>query len=75
MEDFLNTCQDSLSTGNRIGQLEKIARVGNFNNIDLIENPLLDYYKEQFSFEITPNLMEYLTYLYYIPEMRNDNNE
>ena len=73
VEDFMNTCQESLSTGNRIGQLEKIARVGNFNNIDLIEKPLLDFYKEQYGFEVTPNLMEYLTYLYYMPEAQNDN--
>ena len=72
VETFLNSCQESLSTGNRIGQLEKIARIGNFNNIDSIENPLMEYYKDEFGFEITPNLMEYLNYLYYKPEILDD---
>ena len=50
-----------------ISTLEKIARINNFNDIDHIENPLLQYYKSQFNFEISPNLnslLEFLNYIY-----------
>lgn len=62
-ELFLNTSQKSLNNGNAISTLEKIARINNFNDIDRIENPLLQYYKSQFNFEISPNLNSLLEFL------------
>ena len=62
-ELFLNTSQESLNNGNAISTLEKIARINNFNDIDHIENPLLQYYKSQFNFEISPNLNSLLEFL------------
>jgi len=62
-ELFLNTSQESLNNGNAISTLEKIARINNFNDIDRIENPLIQYFKNQFNFEVSPsfnNLLEYL---------------
>ena len=67
-QDVLNTCHTSLDTGNRIGVLEKIARIGNFNDLDKIESPLIDYVHEEYNFEVTPNFDEYLYYMYYKPE-------
>lgn len=67
-QDVLNTCHTSLETGNRIGVLEKIARIGNFNYIDKLETPLIDYYKNEYNYEVTPNLDDFLYYMYYKPE-------
>jgi hypothetical protein len=67
-QDVLNTCHTSLETGNRIGVLEKIARIGNFNYIDKLETPLIDYYKNEYNYEVTPNLEDFLYYMYYKPE-------
>lgn len=67
-QDVLNTCHTSLETGNRIGVLEKIARIGNFNDLDKIESPLIDYIHEEYNFEVTPNFDEFLYYMYYKPE-------
>ena len=64
----MNTCHTSLETGNRIGVLEKIARIGNFNDLDKIESPLVDYIHEEYNFEVTPNFDEFLYYMYYKPE-------
>lgn len=62
-ELFLNTSQESLNNGNAISTLEKIARINNFNDIDRIENPLIQYYKKQFNIEIKPNFNDLVTFL------------
>ena len=62
-QDMLNTSQYSLSTGNRISTLEKIARINDFNDINRIEIPYLEFNREQFNFEITPNFSEYLYFM------------
>ena len=62
-EDFLNTSQESLSTGNAISTLEKIARINNFNDLFRTETPLLSEYVKQFNIEVNPNLNEYVYFL------------
>ena len=62
-EDFLNTSQESLSTGNAISTLEKIARINNFNDPFRTETPLLSEYVKQFNIEVNPNLNEYAYFL------------
>ena len=62
-EDFLNTSQESLSTGNAISTLEKIARINNFNDPFRTETPLLSEYVKQFNIEVNPNLNEYVYFL------------
>ena len=62
-EDFLNTSQESLSTGNAISKLEKIARINNFNDPFRTETPLLSEYVKQFNIEVNPNLNEYVYFL------------
>lgn len=62
-EDFLNTSQESLSTGNAISMLEKIARINNFNDPFRTETPLLSEYVKQFNIEVNPNLNEYVYFL------------
>ena len=74
-QKFMNTCHNSLNTGNRISGLEKIARVGYFNDVDRIEYPLLDYLKDEFNFEITPNFVEYLHYMYNMPDAKSVKEE
>lgn len=74
-QKFMNTCHNSLNTGNRISGLEKIARVGYFNDVDRIEYPLLDYLKDEFNFEITPNFVEYLHYMYNMPDAKSIKEE
>ena len=62
-EDFLNTSQESLSTGNAVSTLEKIARINNFNDPFRTETPLLSEYVKQFNIEVNPNLNEYVYFL------------
>lgn len=62
-QDFLNTSQESLSTGNSISTLEKIARINNFNDPFRTEPPFLTEYAKQFNISITPKLDEYMYYL------------
>lgn len=62
-EDFLNTSQESLSTGNAISTLEKVARINNFNDPFRTETPLLSEYVKQFNIEVNPNLNEYVYFL------------
>ena len=63
VQDFLNTSQKSLSTGNAISTLEKTARINNFNDVFRIEQPLLNYYQKQYNIEINPALENYVYYL------------
>ena len=63
VQDFLNTSQKSLSTGNAISTLEKTARINNFNDVFRIEQPLLNYYQKQYNIEINPALENYVFYL------------
>lgn len=63
VEKFLNTSQRSLTTGNAISTLEKIARIGDFNDITKIEVPMLQYYKSQYNCEVSPNLNSLYEYL------------
>ena len=63
VQDFLNTSQKSLSTGNAISTLEKTARINNFNDVFRIEQPLLNYYQKQYNIEINPTLENYVYYL------------
>ena len=63
VQDFLNTSQKSLSTGNAISTLEKTARINNFNDVFRIEQPLLNYYQQQYNIEINPALENYVFYL------------
>ena len=72
-QDLLNTCYVNPDTGNRIGVLEKIARIGNFNYIDKIDTPLIDYIRDEYNFEITPNFNEYVYYMNYKPIKKNEN--
>lgn len=62
-QDFLNTSQTSLSTGNYISTLEKIARINNFMDPFRVEPPLLNEYVKEFNIEVNPNLNEYIYYL------------
>lgn len=62
-QDFLNTSQTSLSTGNYISTLEKIARINNFMDPFRVEAPLLNEYVKEFNIEVNPNLNEYIYYL------------
>lgn len=63
VETFLNTSQESLSTGNRISTLEKIARINNFMDPFMTEPPYLSEYSKEFNIEVNPNLNEYIYYL------------
>ena len=63
VQDFLNTSQKSLSTGNAISTLEKTARINNFNDVFRIEQSLLNYYQKQYNIEINPALENYVFYL------------
>lgn len=51
-ELYLNTMYLSLDTNRNISALEKIARIGNFNDISKIENQLLSHYSNEFGNEI-----------------------
>lgn len=62
-QDFLNTSQTSMSTGNYISTLEKIARINNFMDPFRVEPPLLQQYAEEFNIEVNQNLNEYMYYL------------
>lgn len=68
-ETFLNTSHYSLTTNNNISILEKIARINSFNDISVLEQPLLSHYKNQFGIEITPNISQFIYYLNNIPEV------
>ena len=63
VQDFLNSSQKSIDTGNYISMLEKIARINNFNDPFKIENSLLQYYQRQYNIEINPILKDYVYYL------------
>lgn len=63
VQDFLNTSQKSLTTGNAISTLEKTARINNFNDVFRVEQPLLNYYQKQYNIEINPALENYVYYL------------
>lgn len=71
-QDILNTCYVNPETGNRIGVLEKIARIGNFNYIDKIDTQLIDYLRDEYNFEITPNFNEYVYYMNNKPVKKNE---
>ena len=49
---FANTMYTSLDKNRNISALEKIARIGNFNDIDRIENALLMHYENQYANEM-----------------------
>ena len=71
VETFLNTSQESLSTGNAVSTLEKIARINNFNDPQRIETPLLTEYYKQFNIEVNPNLNEYMYYLNHMGQIEH----
>lgn len=71
-EKFLNTSQRSLTTGNAISTLEKIARIGDFNDITKIEIPMLQYYRAQYNCEVSPNLNSLLQYLNSKEDIQHD---
>ena len=48
---FINTMYLSLDKNRNISALEKIARIGNFNDIDKIETKLLMHYENQYANE------------------------
>lgn len=48
---FLNTMYVSLDKNKNISVLEKIARIGNFNDIDQIENHMLMHYEKEYANE------------------------
>lgn len=73
VQDFLNTSQKSLSTGNAISTLEKTARISNFSDPFRIETPLLSYYKKQFNIEVDPKLEDYVYFLNH-REVNTENN-
>lgn len=52
IELTLNSMYKSLSNKNNISVLEKIARIGDFNDIDKIETPYLGLYKNQYGTEL-----------------------
>lgn len=62
-EIFLNTMYKSLSNGKNIGILEKVARIGHFNDIDKVEAPLLEHYSKEFAIEINPAFDEMQKFL------------
>lgn len=75
-QDFLNTSQESLSTGNSISTLEKIARINNFNDPFRTEPPFLTEYAKQFNITLNPKLDEYMYYLDSIHRQADEvNNE
>lgn len=74
-ELFLNTSQESLNNGNAISTLEKIARINNFNDIDRIENPLIQYYQSQFNFEVKPNFNDLVTFMSHQQDIKKGQDE
>lgn len=54
-ELFINTFYLGLDKKLNISGLEKIARIANFNDIDMIENALLQHYSNEFGNEIPFN--------------------
>ena len=74
-ELFLNTSQESLNNGNAISTLEKIARINNFNDIDKIENPLIQYYQSQFNFEVKPNFNDLVTFMTHKQDIKKGQDE
>lgn len=48
---YLNTMYTSLDKNRNISVLEKIARIGNFNDIDQIENHMLMHYEKEYANE------------------------
>ena len=74
-ELFLNTSQESLNNGNAISTLEKIARINNFNDIDRIENPLIQYYQSQFNFEVKPNFNDLVTFMTHKQDIKKGQDE
>lgn len=74
-ETCLNTSHVTLDTGARISALEKIARIGDFHSPDKAEPSLMNIIREEFNFEITPNLDEYITYMYGTPVDGGDNGD
>lgn len=63
VQTFLNTCFESLDTGNNISVLEKIARINNFNDIQAIEKKLIDQYRTTYNVEVNPSLEDLKVYL------------
>lgn len=53
---YLNTMYKSLETNRHISGLEKIARIGNFTDINKIESALLQNYSDEFGCEFKFNM-------------------
>lgn len=53
LEQFLNTAWCPLDKDCRVGLLEKIARIGDFNDIDKIEYPAIQYWAQDRGNELT----------------------
>lgn len=53
---YINTMYKSLDTNRHISGLEKIARIGNFNDISRLESALLQNYSDEFGSEFNFNM-------------------
>ena len=53
---YINTMYKSLDTNRHISGLEKIARIGNFNDINKLETSLLQNYSDEFGSEFNFNM-------------------
>lgn len=59
-ELYLNTLYTNLTKGTNISILEKIAKIGDFNDIDRIEHAMLWHYAKQFGMEFNIDLQSML---------------
>lgn len=55
-ELYLNTVYTNMTKGTNISILEKIAKIGDFNDIDRIENSMIWHYARQFGMEFDIDL-------------------
>ena len=73
-QDMLNSCHYDLDDSERISILEKIAKINDFNDVNRLESPLLNSFKEQFNFEITPDFDKYLYFMNNRPSEGSEQN-
>ena len=59
-ELYLNTVYTNMTKGTNISILEKIAKIGDFNDIDRIENSMIWHYAKQFGMEFNIDLQSML---------------
>lgn len=75
VQDFYNTSQVSMSTGNAISMLEKDDRINWFSDPSRIEFPWLNLYRDQHNIEIDPSFDKYIYFLNHMQVGSSKNNE